>query len=122
MRNAAANDAPVQSHERNDSHCAIVSDLVSLIAHVQAAMGLIELAIARELPLGNQEAVTNVVVLDDVTPRYVKANTALSTCNAGLGVALHFLQDAGASKYGARESAAADRRPAGSIGPIKAPE
>jgi hypothetical protein len=31
--------------------------------------------------------------LDDVTPRYVRANAALSTCNAGLGVALHLVRD-----------------------------
>jgi hypothetical protein len=32
----------------------------------------------------------NVVVLDDVTPRYLKAGEALKACDAGLGVALHF--------------------------------
>jgi hypothetical protein len=37
-------------------------------------------------------------VLDDVTPRYVRANAALNACNAGLGVALHLLQDIRSSK------------------------
>ena len=52
-------------------------------------MKLLEAAIARESAPGNQEAAGNVFVLDDVTPRYVKANAALNACNAGLGVALH---------------------------------
>ena len=33
----------------------------------------------------------NIIVLDDVTPRYAKANAALNACNAGLGEALRFL-------------------------------
>ena len=42
--------------DRNDSYRSIVSDLVSLIEHVQASMKLIEAAIARESSLGDQEA------------------------------------------------------------------
>ena len=45
----------------------IVSDLASLIEHVQASLRLIESAIDRESYLGDQEA-ADVVVLDDVTP------------------------------------------------------
>lgn len=99
MQNAAGGGASVQSDGRNDNYNSIVSDLVSLIARVQTSMGLIESAIAREAPLGNREISTNLVVLDDVTPGYVKANAALNTCHAGLGVALHFLMDAEASKH-----------------------
>jgi hypothetical protein len=91
MQNAAGSD--VQSDGRNDSYPLIVSDLTSLIEHVQASMKLLELAIAREASLGNQEMSANVVVLDDVMPRYAKANAALNACNAGLGIALHFLRD-----------------------------
>jgi hypothetical protein len=98
MQNAAS-DASTRSDGRNESHNSIVSDLVSLIARVQTSMGLIETAIAREAPLGNREISANLVVLDDVTPGYVKANAALNTCHAGLGVALHFLMDAEASKH-----------------------
>jgi hypothetical protein len=99
MQNAAS-DASTRSDGRNESHYnSIVSDLVSLIARVQTSMGLIESAIAREAPLGNREISANLVVLDDVTPGYVKANAALNTCHAGLGVALHFLMDAEASKH-----------------------
>jgi hypothetical protein len=81
---------------------------VSLIEHVQASMKLIESAIAGESPLGNQEFVANVVVLDDVTPRYVKASAALNTCNAGLAIALHFLLDTKTSKHGTGEFAGSD--------------
>jgi hypothetical protein len=74
-------------------------------------MKLVEFAIAGESPPGYQEVTTNVVVLDDVTPRYVKANTTLNTCNAGLGIALHFLlNDAETSEHGTDGS---DRRPVG---------
>ena len=43
-------------------------DLVSLIAHVQACLWLIELAITREQSLSSQESSANVIVLDDVSP------------------------------------------------------
>ena len=84
---------------RNESYGAIVSDLVSLIEQVHACMKLVELAIASEAAAGNQE-VADVVVLDDVTPRYAGANTALNTCNADLNMALHFLRDTGTSERG----------------------
>ncbi len=58
---------------------------------------MLEPAIARELPPGESEADDDVVVLDDVTPCYLKANAALNACKAGLGIALHFLLDTEAS-------------------------
>ena len=99
----------VQSGDRNDGHQLIVSELLSLIQHIQASMKLLEAAIAGESASGNQEAAGNVFVLDDVTPRYVKANAALSACSAGLGVALHVLQDARSTRPA--ESVASDHRP-----------
>jgi hypothetical protein len=111
MPNAAGGGASIQPDGRNDSYRSIVSDLASLIEHVQASVRLIESAIASEAPLGNQEIAGNIIVLDDVTPRYVKANATLSTCNAGLGVALHFLLDTRASRHGTGGFAGADRRP-----------
>jgi len=111
MQNAAGG-ASVQPDRRNDNFNSIVSDLVSLVAHVQTSMKLLESAIAGELPLGNQEIAKNVIVLDDVTPRYVKAGAALNACNAGLGVALHFLLDSktGAFAASARPGARASDR------------
>jgi hypothetical protein len=108
MQNAASE---TQSGGRSDRYNSIASDLASLIAHVQASMNLIEAAIAREAPLGNQETSADVVVLDDVTPRYLNANAALHTCYAGLGVALHFLMDDKTAKREANEFTACGCRP-----------
>ena len=84
----------VQPDRPNDNYSAVVSDLVSLIEHMQASMKMLEGAIARELSLGAQEAGDNVIVLDDITPCYVKANAVLHVCKAGLGTALHSLSGA----------------------------
>jgi hypothetical protein len=73
---------------------------VSLIEHVRASLKLIESAIASEAALDNQYVTANVIVLDDVTPCYVKASAALKACDADLGEGLHFLLDSGASKRG----------------------
>ncbi len=112
MQAAAGGGVSSPSGDRNDGHHSIVSELVSLIEHVQASMQLLEAAIARETAPGNQDAAGNVFVLDDVTPRYVKANAALNTCNAGLGVALHYLLDTGAARHETGAVAATDPRPA----------
>ena len=93
MANAAEDGTSAPSGGRNDSYDRVVSDLASLIDQVQASMMLIEAAIASAAPLDDQDA-DNVVVLDDVTPRYVKANAALTACKGVLGVTLHLLQDA----------------------------
>jgi hypothetical protein len=100
----AAGGASAQSSSRNDDYRAIVSDLEALIQQVQASIKLIETAIVGESPLGNQEIAANVVVLDDVTPRYVRANAALNACNAALGGAMHFLLDNRTSRRGADPS------------------
>ena len=91
MANAAGGDLTVQSDPASDAYRSIVSDLTSLIGHVQASLRLIEAAIAREKLLAEQDAAANVIVLDDVTPRYMEASTALKACDAGLLVALRSL-------------------------------
>jgi hypothetical protein len=101
MQNAAGAGSSVESHGRNDGRRAVVSDLVSLIEHVQASLRLIEAATVRETPFGNEYLAANVVVLDDVTPCYINVNAALNACNAGLGVALHLLLDTRTPKLGA---------------------
>ena len=68
MQASADGRVPSPSGDRNESHHSIVSELVSLIEHVQAGMQLLEAAIARETALDNQDAAGNVFVLDDVTP------------------------------------------------------
>jgi hypothetical protein len=99
-----------QSDSRNDNYFSVVSDLMSLAAHIQASMNMLETAIARELPAGDPEAYENVVVLDDVTPCYVKANNALHVCKAGLVAALHCVLEM--PEYGADGFAGRQRNPA----------
>ena len=85
----------VERFEARDSFAAIVSDLISLVEHVQSSINLIERAIARETTVGDHEN-SNVIILDDVTPQYLKASSALNSCSADLGNAVQFLLDAGA--------------------------
>ncbi len=92
MQHAADKMEQVETH---NNFGAIVSDLVSLVEHVQASINLIERAITREITVGDHEN-SNVIILDDVTPQYVKASTALNSCSIDLGNAVQFLLDAGA--------------------------
>jgi len=93
------------AHDRNDAYRVVVSDLVSLVEHVQNSLRLIEQTIAREtlpetLPEtspGSPESSTNIIVLDDVSPRYMKAAAALQACDVNLGIALRSLRDSGDS-------------------------
>ena len=82
-----------QSDGRNHNYFSVISDLVSLTAHISASIDRLALAIATELPSSNLESYDNTIVLDDITPRYLSANTALHACQAQLGMALHCLQD-----------------------------
>lgn len=115
MQNATGDGTSAPSEDRNGLHGAIVSDLVSLIECVRTSMELIDAAVAGEAPLGYQEIGTNVVVLDDVTPRYVRVRAALNSCEAHLGAALRLLQDTRTPQSGTGE---ADRlrRPAHPMG------
>lgn len=91
------------AHDRNDAYRAVVSDLVSLVEHVQNSLRLVEQTIAKEtLPEtlqetspGSPESSTNIIVLDDVSPRYMKAAAALQACDVNLGIALRSLRDSG---------------------------
>lgn len=93
MHRAAGDHIAFGPDGQNDSYRSVVSDLVSLVEHVQASLRLIEQTTVPETSLSGQENVTNVVVLDDVSPRYAKAAAALKACDANLNVALHFLLD-----------------------------
>jgi hypothetical protein len=105
-----ATDGDVQPDGQIDNYSSVVSDLVSLIEHMQASMKMLEGAIARELPLADQEIGDNVIVLDDITPCYLKANAALHACKAGLGVALHSLAGGGPAGSQIVEFATSQRR------------
>jgi hypothetical protein len=83
----------VEHLEVHDTFGAIVSDMISLVEHVQASINLVERAIAREITVGDHEN-SNVIILDDVTPQYLKASTALNSCSTDLGRAVQFLLNA----------------------------
>jgi hypothetical protein len=72
----------------------MVSDLVSLIEHVQNSLRLIEQTIAGEMSVGGPESSTNVIVLDDLSPRYMKAAAVVQACDVSLGTTLRSLLDA----------------------------
>ena len=95
MRNAAGDGVAQAPHDQNAAYRAVVSDLVSLVEHVQNSLRLIEQTIARETspetPSGSPESSTNIIVLDDVSPRYMKSAAALQACDVNLGIALHSL-------------------------------
>ena len=74
----------------DESFGTILSDIILLIERVQGSIELIEGAIARETSLGDGDA-GNAIVLDDVTPQYLKAGHALHACNASLETALRSL-------------------------------
>jgi hypothetical protein len=93
MQNVASGGTTTPSQDRNGLDGAIVSDIVSLIECVRTSMELIDAAVAADAPFGYQETGTGVVVLDDVTPAYVRARAALNSCEAHLGAALRFLRD-----------------------------
>ncbi|WP_316395442.1 hypothetical protein [Bradyrhizobium sp. 33ap4] len=97
MENAASDRVAARLDEGHDPYGLIVTDLVALIGHVQASLRLIEAASAREAVLAARQADVDTVVLDDVTPRYLTASTALKTCDAGLGTTLDRLRDSGAA-------------------------
>src|SRR5947209_6002891 len=86
-----------RNEDRDNAYHAVVSDLVSLIDHVQASLTRIESAIAREMSVGSPETSANIFVLDDVTPPYRRATAALRACDANLAIALHSLLDSNVS-------------------------
>ena len=112
MQNAEGGSVSARSNDRHDSFGSIVLEIVSLLERVQAIAELVESAIAIESPRGHREIAANVVVLDDVTPRYLNARAALNTCNASLEVTLHLLLDSGTSRHGTGEAAGYDLRSA----------
>lgn len=81
--------------DQNDARRAVVSDLVYLIEHFRKSRRLIEQTIADETPLAGPESSTNIIVLDDVSPRYAKAAVAVQACGVNLEIALRSLLDAG---------------------------
>lgn len=93
MQSAAVEGVTPGTDGQNDTYQSVVSGLAGLIEHVQASLRQIEQVMVREAALGNQEPAAGIIVLDDVSPRYVRATAALRACDANLGAALHSLLD-----------------------------
>jgi hypothetical protein len=108
MQNPHGGGIAIEPDDRNDAYRSVVSDVISLIEHVQASVRLIEQEIARETASGGQENSTNVIVLDDVTPPYVRATAALRACDANLAIALHSLLDSNTPEHGTSDYASSD--------------
>ncbi len=79
-----------ESADRNERHRMVVTDLASVIGRVRKSLELIESEIAGET---HAEEAADIIVLDDVTPGYSRAQAALRDCEAGLRAALHLLQE-----------------------------
>jgi hypothetical protein len=81
-----------------DSRQLIAAELRSLIARIEISVRLIDAAMEPEDDSAILSAIsgsTEIVVLDDVTPRYATVGAALNACRAELGNALQNLSESG---------------------------
>mgnify|MGYP000332418785 CR=1 FL=1 len=95
----AADDSAELTKGRNETCRSMAFDLVCLIEHVRTCLRQIEQVIDRETSQASQESSANVVVLDDVSPRYSKITAALQACEINLDVAIHTLLESGEEIY-----------------------
>lgn len=92
-----ASTPPLAAMAEIDSRQLIAAELRSLIARIEISMRLIDAAMEPDdsAILGAISGSTEIVVLDDVTPRYATASAALNICRAELGRALQKLSESG---------------------------
>lgn len=98
-----AGTPPLAAMAETDSRQLIAAELRSLIARIEISVRLIDAAMtSTDLERDDDSAIlsaisgsTEIVVLDDVTPRYAAASAALNTCRAELGHALQKLSESG---------------------------
>ena len=91
MHNATNQDGLVSIESPIDELGSIVSEMISLIEHVRGGIAAIEAEIMREQRCSIRDDVANVIVMNDVTPRYARASAALDACRASLCTALNVL-------------------------------
>lgn len=91
-----AGTPPLAAMADPDSRQLIAAELRSLIARIEISMRLIDAAMESE-DAGVIAGSSEIVVLDDVTPRYATASAALNTCRAELGHALRQLSESGSA-------------------------
>ena len=94
MLQTASNRVTVPHDVAHHAGDPLVKELQSLSERIHAASCAVDAAIARERAMDGTEAGADVIILDDVTPRYLKANSALQACKAHLDGALQFLRNA----------------------------
>ncbi len=94
-----AGTPPLAAMADADSRQLIAAELRSLIARIDISVRLIDAAMKPEeveaVPDRAIAGSTEIIVLDDVTPRYATASAALNACRAGLGHALQSLSESG---------------------------
>lgn len=93
-----ASTPPLAAIAETDSRKLIAAELRSLIARIDVSMRLIDAAMEPEHDSAIVNAAsgsTEIVMLDDVTPRYATASAALNVCRAELGQALQNLSGSG---------------------------
>jgi len=93
-----AGTPPLAAMAETDSHQLIAAELRSLIARIDISLRLIDAAIETDDDSAIVDAdlgSTEIVVLDDVTPRFATASAALNACRAELGQALQNLSESG---------------------------
>ena len=98
-----AGTPPRAAMAETDSRPLIAAELRSLVARIEISMRLIDAAMTLEdmepeddsAVLSGISGSTEIVVLDDVTPRYATVGAALNTCRAELGNALRNLSESG---------------------------
>jgi hypothetical protein len=89
---------PLAAMAETDSRQLIAAELRSLIARIEISMRLIDAAMEPADDSAISGAIlgsTEIVVLDDVTPRYATASAALNVCRAELGNVLQNLSESG---------------------------
>jgi len=93
-----AGTPPLAAMAETDSRQLIAAELRSLIARIEISMRLVDAAMEADddsAVLTADLGSTDVVVLDDVTPRFATASAALNACRAELGHALEKLSESG---------------------------
>ncbi|KRQ99547.1 hypothetical protein CQ12_35205 [Bradyrhizobium jicamae] len=96
MQNATGDGIAQAPHDPDAACRGVVSDLVGLIEHIQRSLRLIEHTIARDTSPGSPESSIDLIVLDDISPRFTKAAAAVQACDVNLGIALRSLLGSGA--------------------------
>ena len=96
-----AGTPPLAALADADSRQLIAAELRSLIARIEISMRLIDAAMTTDGMEPEDGSVgagsIEIVVLDDVTPRYATASAALNSCRAELSRALQQLSESGSA-------------------------